>query len=170
MNDRITLFREQWSDRLLTALTLLVIVMLFVIAPLQASGLFVFQAFELAFALVLVAGVFVMSGSRVAVLAMLASLVVATIGGIHRITAPSNLDINLCGSQYRSGSRQGERAWSSGRLQKDQSQSMECSSSGPLVAFVTIRLAVVHAKDAAGTGHREADFVVRSRNDPSLRI
>jgi hypothetical protein len=47
MNDRIALLREQWSDRLLTALTLLVIVMLFVIAPLQASGLFVFQAFEL---------------------------------------------------------------------------------------------------------------------------
>ena len=95
MNDRIALFREQWSDRLLTALTLLVIVMLFVIAPLQASGLFLFQAFELAFALVLVAGVFVMSGSRIAALAMLASLVVATIGGIHRITTPSNLDINL---------------------------------------------------------------------------
>jgi hypothetical protein len=95
MNDRIALFREQWSDPLLTALTLLVIVMLFVIAPLQASGLFLFQAFELAFALVLVAGVFVMSGSRIAVLAMLASLAVATIGGVHRIAAPSNLDINL---------------------------------------------------------------------------
>jgi hypothetical protein len=95
VNDRIALFREQWSDRLLTALTLLVMVMLFGIAPLQASGLFVFQAFELAFALVLVAGVFVMSGSRIAVIAMLVSLAVATIGGIHRITAPSNLDINL---------------------------------------------------------------------------
>jgi ion channel len=95
MNDRIAWLREHYSDPLLTALTVLVMVMLFVIAPLQASGLFLFQAFELAFAIVLVAGVFVMSGSRVAVFAMLASLVMATIGGIHRITSPSPLDINL---------------------------------------------------------------------------
>jgi hypothetical protein len=95
MNDRIALLRERYSDPLLTALTVLVMVMLFVIAPLQASGLFLFQAFELAFAIVLVAGVFVMSGSRIAAFAMLASLVMATIGGIHRITAPSALDINL---------------------------------------------------------------------------
>jgi Ion channel len=95
MNNRIAWLREHYSDPLLTALTVLVIVMLFVIAPLQASGLFLFQAFELAFAIVLVAGVFVMSGSRIAVFAMLASLVMATIGGIHRITSPSPLDINL---------------------------------------------------------------------------
>jgi len=95
MNNRIAWLREHYSDPLLTALTVLVIVMLFVIAPLQASGLFLFQVFELAFAIVLVAGVFVMSGSRIAVFAMLASLVMATIGGIHRITAPSAIDINL---------------------------------------------------------------------------
>ena len=95
MNNRIAWLREHYSDPLLTALTVLVMVMLFVIAPLQASGLFLFQAFELAFAIVLVAGVFVMSGSRIAAFAMLASLVMATIGGIHRITAPSALDINL---------------------------------------------------------------------------
>ncbi|HEY3791414.1 MAG TPA: potassium channel family protein [Bradyrhizobium sp.] len=95
MNNRVARLREQYSDPLLTVLTVLVTVMLFVIAPLQASGLFVFQAFELAFAVVLVAGVFVMSGSRIAVLAMLASLLMATVGGLHRIVAPSNLDINL---------------------------------------------------------------------------
>jgi Ion channel len=99
-NDRIALFRERWSDPLLTALTLLVVVMLFVIAPLQASGLFVFQAFELAFALVLVAGVFVISGSRVAVFAMLASLLIATAGGVHRIMAPSGIDINLFATSW----------------------------------------------------------------------
>jgi hypothetical protein len=95
MNNRIAWLREHYSDPLLTALTVLVMVMLFVIAPLQASGLFLFQAFELAFAIVLVAGVFVMSGSRIAMFAMLASLVMAMIGGIHRIAAPSALDINL---------------------------------------------------------------------------
>jgi hypothetical protein len=95
MNDRIARLREQWSDRLLTALTVLLIVMLFVIAPLQASGIFVFQAFELVFAVILIAGVFVMSGSPTAVLAMVAALVMATVGAIFRLKAPSILDINL---------------------------------------------------------------------------
>ncbi len=95
MNDRVAGLRERWSDPLLTALTALILVMLFVIAPLQASGLFVFQAFELFFAIVLVAGVFLMSGSRIALAAMLVSLVMATVGAIFRLKAPSNVDINL---------------------------------------------------------------------------
>jgi hypothetical protein len=95
MNDRIALLRNQWSDPLLTALTVLLVIMLFVAAPLQASGIIVFQAFELVFALVLVAGAFVMSASRIAVIAMLASLSMATVGGILRIRSPSDLDINL---------------------------------------------------------------------------
>jgi Ion channel len=95
MNERIAILREQWSDRLLTALTVLLIVMLFVVAPLQASGIFIFQAFELVFAIILIAGVFVMSGSRTAVVAMLVALVMATVGAIFRLKEPSILDINL---------------------------------------------------------------------------
>ena len=95
MNDTIARLRQQWSDPLLTALTMLLFVMLFVIAPLQASGIFVFQAFELLFAIILVAGVFVMSGSRIAVLAMVVALATATVGGLLRLRAPSILDINL---------------------------------------------------------------------------
>jgi hypothetical protein len=95
MNDRIALLRERWSDPLLTALTVLLFVMLFLIAPLQASGIFLFQAFELFFAIILIAGVFVMSGSRIAVVAMIVALVMATVGAIFRLKAPSILDINL---------------------------------------------------------------------------
>jgi hypothetical protein len=95
MNDRIALMRERWSDPLLTALTVLLAVMLFVIAPLQALGIFVFQAFELVFAIILMAGVFVMSGSRTAVVAMLVAMVMATTGAIFRLKAPSLLDVNL---------------------------------------------------------------------------
>jgi len=95
MNDRIARMRERWSDPLLTALTVLLVVMLFVIAPLQALGIFFFQAFELVFAIVLMGGVFVMSGSRTAVAAMLVALVMATTGAIFRLKAPSLLDINL---------------------------------------------------------------------------
>jgi hypothetical protein len=93
--NNIARLRRRWSDPLLTALTVLLIVMLFVVAPLQASGIFLFQAFELVFAIILVAGVFVMSGSRTAVGAMLVALVMATVGGILRLRAPSILDINL---------------------------------------------------------------------------
>jgi hypothetical protein len=95
MNDRIALLRERWSDPLLTALTVLLFVMLFLIAPLQASGIFLFQAFELLFAIILIVGVFVMSGSRIAVVAMIGALSMATVGAILRLKAPSILDINL---------------------------------------------------------------------------
>jgi hypothetical protein len=95
MNDNMALLRERWSDPLLTALTVLLVVMLFVLAPLQALGIFVFQAFEFVFAIILVAGVFVLSGSRMAVAAMVLSLLMATVGAISRISAPSILDINL---------------------------------------------------------------------------
>jgi hypothetical protein len=95
MTDRIALMRERWSDPLLTALTALLVVMLFVIAPLQALGIFIFQAFELVFAIILVVGVFVMTGSRTAVAAMLVALVMASTGAIFRLKAPSLLDINL---------------------------------------------------------------------------
>src|SRR6202023_4200268 len=95
MSEYMALLRERWSDPLLTALTGLLIVMLFVIAPLQALGIFVFQAFELFFAIILVAGVFVLSGSRTAFAAMVVALLMATVGAISRLKAPSILDINL---------------------------------------------------------------------------
>ena len=95
MNDTIARLREQWNDSLLTALTVLLAVMLFVIAPLQASGLFLFQAFEFFFAIVLIAGVFVLSGSRIVAVAMLAALVMATVGGLLRLQSPSLFDLNL---------------------------------------------------------------------------
>jgi hypothetical protein len=95
MNDHMALLRERWSDPLLTALTGLLIVMLFVIAPIQALGLFVFQAFELFFAIVLIAGIFVMSGSRTVAVAMVGALIMATVGGLLRLKSPSLLDLNL---------------------------------------------------------------------------
>jgi Ion channel len=95
MNETIARLREQWSDPLLTALTVLLFVMLFIIAPLQASGILLFQAFEFFFAIILVAGVFVMSGSRIAAVAMIVALAMATVGGILRLKSPSILDLNL---------------------------------------------------------------------------
>jgi hypothetical protein len=87
--------RDRWADPLLTALTALLVVMLFVVAPLQARGVFAFQVFELVLALFLVGGVFFMSGSRTAVVAMLVALAMVISGAALRLRSPSILDLNL---------------------------------------------------------------------------
>lgn len=87
--------RHRWEDPLLTGLTILMLVMMFVVAPLQALGLFAFQVFELLLAIMLVAGVFIISGSRTAVAAMLVALAMIVTGAVLRIRSPSILDLNL---------------------------------------------------------------------------
>ena len=91
-NDQL---RERWADPALTVLTVLLMIMMFVISPLQALGLFAFQMSELVLALLLVCGIFVISGSPVAVGAMLVALGMITVGAILRIRSPSILDLNL---------------------------------------------------------------------------
>ncbi|KJC54956.1 ion transporter [Bradyrhizobium sp. LTSPM299] len=87
--------RERWGDSLLTVLTGVILVMMFVVAPLQALGLFEFQVFELLLAIFLVGGVFLMSGSALAVIAMLVALAMIVVGAVLRIRSPSILDLNL---------------------------------------------------------------------------
>jgi hypothetical protein len=104
----INQLRDRWADPLLTALTVLLVIMLFVVAPLQAQRIFAFQVFELVLALFLVGGVFFMSGSRLAVAAMLVALAMITTGAILRIRSPSILDLNLfAGSWLIMGSTMG---------------------------------------------------------------
>jgi hypothetical protein len=87
--------RDRWGDSLLTVLTGLLVVMMFVVAPLQSLGLLAFQVSELLLALLLVGGVFAMSGSRTAVAAMLVALVMIVTGAVLRIKSPSILDLDL---------------------------------------------------------------------------
>lgn len=87
--------RERWGDSLLTVMTALLLVMMFVVAPLQALGLFEFQVFELLLAIFLVGGVFVMSGSALAVITMLVALAMIVVGAVLRLRSPSILDLNL---------------------------------------------------------------------------
>jgi hypothetical protein len=87
--------RGRWADPLLTVLTVLLVILLFVVIPLQALGIFAFQASELVLALLLVAGVFVMSGSRTAVAAMLGALTMIGVGVTLRLKSPTVLDLNL---------------------------------------------------------------------------
>jgi hypothetical protein len=92
---KVEQLRERWGDSLLTVLTVLILIMMFVVAPLQALGLFEFQVFELLLAIFLVGGVFLMSGSALAVGAMLVALAMIVVGAILRIRSPSILDLNL---------------------------------------------------------------------------
>jgi len=95
MNGYMARLRDQWGDSLLTVLTGLLAVMLFVLAPLQALGYLVFQVSELAVAIILIACVMVLSGSRIAAVAMVVGLVMLVVGGILRIRSPSMIEMDL---------------------------------------------------------------------------
>src|ERR1700742_46152 len=87
--------RHRLEDPLLTALTILMLIMMFVVAPVQALGIFGFQVFLLLLAMMLVAGVFIISGSHTAVAAMVVALVMIITAAVLRIRSPSILDLNL---------------------------------------------------------------------------
>jgi hypothetical protein len=95
MNSPLGRLRERWSDPLLTTLTMLLILMLFVFAPLQAIGFKVFQVLGFVSALGIIGGVFLMSGSPAVVAAMLAALIMAATSAVSRLNAPSVLDVYL---------------------------------------------------------------------------
>ena len=95
MNSSLDRLRERWSDRLLTALTVILMLMLFIFAPLQAIGIKVFQVLGFVSALGIIGGVFLMSGSPTVVVAMLAAFVMAGIAAISHLNSPSILDVYL---------------------------------------------------------------------------
>ena len=57
--------RRKYSDWLLTLLTALIVLMLFVFAPLQAKGFYAFQGFAIAGLLVVIGGVTILSASPI---------------------------------------------------------------------------------------------------------
>ena len=66
--------RERYSDPMLTVLTALLLFVMFVVAPLQAVGIVIFQAFGIFAALAMMSGVLVLSGSSTAVIALLIAI------------------------------------------------------------------------------------------------
>ena len=87
--------RERWSDPLLTTLGVLLILMMFVFAPLQAIGIKAFQILGFASALVIIGGMFLMSGSPTVVVALLAAFIMAGTAAVSRLGSPSILDVYL---------------------------------------------------------------------------
>jgi len=66
--------RDRYSDPLLTVLTVLLVFEMFVVAPLQASGIEIFQALGVFAAVAMLSGVLILSGSPIALLALFAAI------------------------------------------------------------------------------------------------
>jgi hypothetical protein len=92
---RFRRLQEQYSDPLLTALTVMLAILLFVVGPLQAAGVVTAHDFGIAFGLVLVAAVFIVSGSGVALAAILVAVALIILATVLRLTRPSAVDIYL---------------------------------------------------------------------------
>jgi hypothetical protein len=95
MNTSLGQLRQRWNDRLLTVLTVLLILMLFVFAPLQAVGIETFQVLGFASALALIGGAFFLSGSPAVAIALAAAFIMAGTAAVARHAAPSTLDVHL---------------------------------------------------------------------------
>jgi hypothetical protein len=87
--------RGRWTDPVISMLTVVLILMLFVFAPLQAIGITAFQVLGFASALVLIGGVFFVSASPGVATAMVAAFAMAVSAAFARLTAPSSLDVYL---------------------------------------------------------------------------
>ena len=87
--------QERYRDPLLTALTIMLAVLLFVVGPLQAAGVASAHHFGIAFGLVLVVAVFIVSGSGVALAGILAAVALIVVSTVLRLRQPSALDIYL---------------------------------------------------------------------------
>lgn len=72
---RLRDLRQEHGDSILTLLTILLAIMMFVIAPLQATGLVLFQGLGLVVGFVLIGGALVVSGSKATLGIMLVALV-----------------------------------------------------------------------------------------------
>jgi Ion channel len=92
--------QERLKDPLLTALTIMMAVLMFVVAPMQAIGVLAAHHFGIAFALLLVAAVFMVSGSAMAVGAILLAITLVVIATTQRVREPSIIDIYLDASAW----------------------------------------------------------------------
>jgi Ion channel len=96
VDDRLQNMQQQFRDPLLTVLTLLLVVLLFVVAPLDAAGVVVFQGFGFIVALVMFGCALVVSASSMALSALLVAFCMNAAAAILRILhGHSSLDIYL---------------------------------------------------------------------------
>jgi hypothetical protein len=87
--------REQWRDPLLTSVTLLLALLMFVLVPLEAAGITGAQDLGFAIAVLVIGAAVVLSGNPIAIVVMLAGLGLAIVAYVLRLHQPSTLDVYL---------------------------------------------------------------------------
>jgi Ion channel len=97
---RLDELRKEYSDPLLSVLTVLLLIMLFVVAPFQAAGIMMFEAFGVIVALVMVASVLVISASPTATLVILAAFLLNVFVVIARLIKPLTYDLYLVAAAW----------------------------------------------------------------------
>src|SRR5262245_59134312 len=95
-----TLLDQRWRDPVLTALTFLLALLMFVVAPLHAAGLLHSQIFGFAVVLVVIAGCTIAKTKVLAIAAMLAGLGLATTSAILHLSHHSVLNHYLLASAF----------------------------------------------------------------------
>jgi hypothetical protein len=87
--------QSRYADPLLSVLTFMLAILLFVVSPLQAVGFATAHGFGLAFSLVLVVAVFAVSNSTIALAAITLAVALVAIATLIRLRSPSLLDVYL---------------------------------------------------------------------------
>jgi hypothetical protein len=100
VKERFHRSRERWRDPLLTVLTILLALLMFVIAPLHAAGIIESQDVGLVVGLVVIAAVVFESGISTAVIVMLVALGLAATAAVLRLQHHSTVDVYLDASAW----------------------------------------------------------------------
>jgi hypothetical protein len=95
LENRFRNLQEQFGDPILTALTIILLLLMFAVAPLQAVGIVIFEALGFVLALVMIVGALFMLGSKTAFIAMLAAFGMNVTAALLRLRHPSAFDIYL---------------------------------------------------------------------------
>ena len=97
---RLQQLKQQYGDRLLTLLTILLVILIFVLAPLQANGI-VIQALAVIAALALIGGALVVSGSTAAFILLLTAFFMnAAVVILRALHEPSTFHLYLIASAW----------------------------------------------------------------------
>ena len=97
---RLLELQRRYGDQLLSVLTVLLAAMLFVVAPVQATGYLIVDVFGVVVALVLFAGVFVMSVSPAATAIILAAFLLNVAVLVMRLIRPLAYDLHLLAAAW----------------------------------------------------------------------
>src|SRR5512137_393480 len=92
--------QEQYSDPLLSVLTILLLLMMFVVAPLHAEGIKIAEVFGMIVALVMIAGVLVISASMTATAVITFGFLLNVVVIIARVIRPLTYDVYIVAASW----------------------------------------------------------------------